>query len=131
MGAIVLGHHHDTRRAPVEPVHDAWPELTTDAAQVADVVQQRVHQRTCRVAGSRMNHHAGRLVHDDEVGILVENGQRQVFWNRCGRRGIGNLDRDALARLHAGVGLDASTADGDVAVANQALKAGARVIAEQ
>ena len=41
---VVLGHHHDARRAAIEPVDDARPQLAADAAQIVDVVQQRVHQ---------------------------------------------------------------------------------------
>ena len=64
---VVLGDDHQPRRAAVEPVHDAGPLLAADAAQIVDVVEQRVDQRSARVAGRRMHDHAGRLVDDDEV----------------------------------------------------------------
>ena len=64
---VVLGHDHQARRAAVEPMHDAGPLLAADAAQVVDVMEQRVDQRAAGVSGGRMHDHARRLVDDDEV----------------------------------------------------------------
>ena len=50
---VVLGDHHQARRAAIEPVHDARPLLAADAAQIVDVVEQRVDERAARVAGRR------------------------------------------------------------------------------
>ena len=70
---VVLGDDHQSRRAAIEPVHDARPLLAADAAQIVDMVEQRVDQRAARVAGRRVHDHAGRLVDDDEVGVLIED----------------------------------------------------------
>jgi hypothetical protein len=43
MSRVVLGGHHHTGRSAIKPMHDAWPQLAADAAQILDVVQQRVH----------------------------------------------------------------------------------------
>ena len=59
---VVLGHHHHSRRAAIEPVHDARPQLAADAAQILDVMEQRVHQRAAAVARRRVHHHPRRLV---------------------------------------------------------------------
>ena len=50
---VVLGDHHQPRRAAVEPVHDAGTLFAADAAEIVDVVEQRVHQRAaaCPAAG--------------------------------------------------------------------------------
>ena len=48
VGLVVLGHHHDARRALVEAMDDARPHLAADAAQVLDVVEQGVDERAAR-----------------------------------------------------------------------------------
>ena len=45
---VVLGDHHHARRALVEAMDDAGPLLAADAAQVLDVMEQRVDQRAAR-----------------------------------------------------------------------------------
>ena len=45
MRPVVFRDDHHPRRAAVEPVHDARPFLSADAAESADVMQQRVHER--------------------------------------------------------------------------------------
>ena len=77
--AIVLGDDHHARGALVQPVHDARPQLAADAAEIRHVVEQRVDQRARRVAGGRVHDHPGRLVHDDDVGVLVEDGEREIL----------------------------------------------------
>ena len=77
--AIVLGHHHQARRPAIEPMDDAGPQLAADAAQVVDLVQQRVDQRAAGVAGGGMHDHAGRLVHHDEVRVLVDDVEVEVL----------------------------------------------------
>ena len=79
MRGVVLGDDHQARGAAIEPVHDARPFLAADAAEIVDVMEQRVHQRAARVAGGRMHDHAGRLVDDDDVAVLVDDRQRQRF----------------------------------------------------
>ena len=87
---VVLRDHHDARRALVEPVHDAGPHLAADAAEVLDVMEQRVDQRAGRIARGRVHHHAGRLVDDDDVGVLEEDLERQILGLRRRGRGSGS-----------------------------------------
>ena len=51
--AVVLRDDHQTRRAAIEPVDDPRPQLAADAAQVRDVMQQRVDERAARMPGGR------------------------------------------------------------------------------
>jgi len=44
MGAIVLGHHHQARRAAIESMDDAGSQFPTDAAQVLDVMEQGIDE---------------------------------------------------------------------------------------
>ena len=50
---VVLGHDHQARRAAIETMDDARPLFAADAAQVVDVVEQRVHERAARMARRR------------------------------------------------------------------------------
>ena len=100
MGGVVLGDHHHPRRAAVEAVHDAGALLAADAAEPRDVVQQGVHQRPPVVTGRGVDDHAGRLVDDHEVGVVVQHGQRQRLRRRRRRGGGGYCHVDHVAGVH-------------------------------
>ncbi len=78
-GGVVLGDDEAARGLLVEAVDDARPENAADARESRDVVEERVDQRAPRVPGGRMDDEAGGLVEDEEVAILVEDGERQVL----------------------------------------------------
>ena len=107
------------------------PLLAADAAEIVDVVQQRVDQRPAGMPGGRMDHHPRRLVDDDEVLVLVEDWQRQRFrLRRCvdQRR---RVDDDVLAALHRLVRLRLAPGDADVALLDQPLDLRPRLIRHQ
>ena len=125
---VVLGDDHQPRRAAVEPMHDARALLAADAAQIVDVMQQRVDQRAARVAGRRMHDHPGRLVDDDEVRVLVEDRQRQRLGLRRRVDRLRDVDRDLLPGLDRLVRLRrARPATQHVAVLDQPLNLRARL----
>ena len=103
---VVLGDHHHARRALVEPMHDAGTDFAADAAQVLDVVQQRVDERAGRIAGGGMDDHARGLVDDHDVGVVEQDLERQVFRQRRRRLRLGQLDADDVAFANVGVRLD-------------------------
>src|SRR5215468_6021878 len=76
---VVLGDNQHTRCSAIESMNDAGAELAADAAQIRNVVEESVDERSRRVAGSRMHHHAGWLVDDNDVRILMENFKRRRF----------------------------------------------------
>ena len=128
---VVLGDDHQSRRAAIEPVHDAGPLLAADAAQVVDVMEERVDERAARMPGGRVHDHAGRLVDDDEVAILVEDRQRQRFGLRHRIDRLRDLDRDRPGRSCTGwFGFRRAPADADVAVLDQPLNLRARLIGQ-
>ena len=90
---------------------DARPLLAADAAEIVDVMEQRVDQRAAVVSGGRMHDHAGRLVDDDEVAILVEDRQRQRFRLRRRLDGSGTSIAIVLPGLHRLVGLRGRAGD--------------------
>ena len=94
--AVVLGDHHQARRAAIEAMHDARPQLAADAAEVVHLVQQRVDERALRVARGGMDDHAGRFVDDDQIRILIDDVEVEVFGLRR-RRCVGSGISMAIA----------------------------------
>ena len=67
-----------------------------DLGKRSEAVQQRVDQRAGVYAGAGVHHHAGRLIHHHDVGVFVEDRQRDVFRRGAQRRGLGRLHVDRL-----------------------------------
>ena len=98
MRGVGLGDHHDAAGVLVEAVDDARPPDAADAGQaVAAMMDQRVDQRAGPVAGAGMDDQPGRLVDDDDLGVLVENIERDRLALRLGSSRLGHGDGDALA----------------------------------
>ena len=125
---VVLGDDHQARRAAVEPMDDARPLLAADAAQVVDMVEQGVDERAARVARGRVHDHAGRLVHDDQVVVLVDDRQRERFGLRRRVDRLRHVDADLLPGLERAVGLGRASVDLDVAVLDEALDLRTRLL---
>ena len=85
MRALAFRRQHDAGGVLVETVDDSRPHLAANAGQpIAAMRDQRVHKRAVGLAGARMDDHAGGLVDDDQVGILIQNVQRDVLCDRTG-----------------------------------------------
>jgi hypothetical protein len=56
-------------------------------------------ERALTVPGSGMHDDAGRLVHDEQVFVLVGDAQVDVLRNELGRLRLGQLDLDRLSAL--------------------------------
>ena len=61
---VGLGHHEQAAGVAVEPVDDARPPRVVAAGGAAG---ERLRERAGRVPGARVHHHAGGLVHHDQV----------------------------------------------------------------
>ena len=102
---VVLGYHHQPRGAAIQSMHDARASLAADATQIVDMMEQRIHQRPGLVSSGGMHDHAGGLVDDDDVRVLIDDRERQVFrrWLRIDQLRQGDGDRatglDAEVRL--------------------------------
>ena len=87
---IVLGRQNEPAGIAVKAVHDAGTQGSTGAGQLAEAMQQRVDQcapvaGVIRRARARMNHHAGRLVDDRQIVVLVDHVERNLFGERTQR----------------------------------------------
>jgi hypothetical protein len=130
VGPIVLGDDHQPGSAAIQAVHNPGSPLPADSAQVGNVVEQRVHECPRLVTSGRMHHHPGRLVHDDEIAILVDDAQRQCL--RCGDRldRCGNLDGDNLSCFNRLVHTRWTLIDTDMSVPDEPLDLRSRSVGE-
>lgn len=129
VGNVVLGRHHDTAGVLVETMDNAWPPHTANAGKRrAAVMNESVNQRAGGISRAGMDHQPGRLVDDDNVVILVENGQRYRFAPRLGGFGFGRRQADAVAYQELAFRLGHGRAPHrHMAVADQSLKARAGI----
>ena len=94
MGKIVFGHNQQAAGIFIDTMYDSRTQHAADSGQrIPAVCQQRVDQRAGIIAGRRMDHHALRLIHHQQIAVLVDNIQR----NRLRLCGIGYR----LRYLHA------------------------------
>ena len=111
MGAIVLGHDDQAAGVFVESVDDAGAQVAAGGGERLEAVEQRIDQRAAAarvvaLARAGVDHHSGRLVDDREVGVFVDNVQRNVFRSGLERRGArlaGDVDALAAAQLERGL----------------------------
>ena len=118
---VVLGNHHHPGRAAVETVNDAGSQLAADAAQILNMMQERVDEGTVRVAGGGMHDHAGRLVDHDEIRVVVKDiqGQRFRAWRRRGGRR--DVDSHDVAGADGEAGARGGPVEPDPALPDQPL----------
>ena len=80
-----FGRHHHAARLPVETVDYARALDAADAGHRRAMGEQGVHERTAHVTRRGMRYHAGRLGHDDDVGVLEKDVERNALraWRVC------------------------------------------------
>ena len=64
------------------------------------MVEQRIDQGTIQIARRRVHHQPRRLVHHDEVLVLISDDQRNVLRHVVRGRGQRNRDLERVARRH-------------------------------
>ncbi len=124
---VVLRNRETAAGFLVQPVHDARPLHAADAGEVLAMVQQSLHERAGGIARAGVHDEAGGLVHHEQVGVFVQDRERDVLRLHFGlRRGRGNVHRDLVAfpqRLRAAGG---GAVAPDLAGFDQGLHARAR-----
>ena len=126
VGRFALGGDHDAGRILVEAVDDAGAGDAADAGESrAAMKEQGVDQRTTLGAARGVDDEAGRLVDDDEVFVLEDDVERNVF--RFRQRADGDRQVDGVDGagddLGAGVGRRLAVG-GDTAFLDQYPQAG-------
>lgn len=128
VGGVVLRDDHQPGCPSIETMHDAGPFLPPDAAQIIDLVQERVDQGPAPMAGGRVDDHAGWLVDDHDVTVLIEDGELERLGGQLGNLRIGHLDGNGLPRFDRLVGLGRATGDGHESGLDEPLDLGSGVV---
>src|SRR5579863_8503877 len=80
MSRVALGDDEEAGGVLVEPVHNAGPLDTADAGEaVAAMGDEGVNQGALGVAGGGMDHQAGGLIKNQEMVVLEDDIERNVF----------------------------------------------------
>ena len=79
MDALVLGDDQKARRVAIESVNDSRPVFAGKRREPIEMKLKRVDQRAAPVSSRRVGDHSGRLVHDGQMLVFVDDLDRQVF----------------------------------------------------
>ena len=100
MGGIVLGRHHQAAGVLVQAVDDPRPALAPDAREGLPAMgDQGIDQGLVGIAGGGMDDHPRRLVDDDEILVLIDDGKIHRLAHGRGRGDRGQVEAEDLARL--------------------------------
>jgi hypothetical protein len=121
MGWIVFSDDQATACFFVEAMDDAWAQLATDAAQIFYVMEQSVDEGASLDTGSGMNDHSARFIYHQDMFILEQDLQRNLFGPDVDRFRFGFDDRDAVTRTNRLPCAAGFSVDQDVAALNQTL----------
>ena len=126
---LILGHHQQSGSVLVDAVHQHAHPLVGSVRPLADaqMVGEGVDQRAAEMTEAGMHHHAGGLVHNQQVIVLIDYIER----NRLGMHLeaaplVGEHYCDDIARLHLVVGLDRTVAHTHILRLQRQLNAVAR-----
>lgn len=97
------------------------------------MVEQGIDESAVQIAGGGVDDQTGRLVHDDEIVILMHDGERDILCYRVERNGRGQGDGEGLSVGYSGRCADAcrSASGADMAFADQSLQPFARKVGKQ
>jgi hypothetical protein len=79
VGDVVFGDNETSGRVFIEAVNNTWPGHAADSGKGFAVKEESVDQGFIRASRGRVNHHPGRLVHDQEAGIFEEDLNRYIL----------------------------------------------------
>src|SRR5262245_7950114 len=102
-------------------MHDAGSQFATDSAEIRDVVEERIDERSRRMARAWMDDHSRGLVDDDDVRVLMEYFQRRRFGLDGRRHRLWQIDDDPIAGMHGKIGANFARTHTHSSVSNKFL----------
>ena len=124
MGGVVLRDDENAACVLVEAVNNPRTFLTANAGKIFAMGEERVHQGVLLMAGTGMNHEAGRLVQDEEIVIFEKNIQIHRLRLRVDLRNCGFADFDNCTRAHGIARPRRFSIHGHELFSNEGLKSG-------
>jgi len=115
MSPVVLCDHETAAGFPVQSVHNPGTDPASDTAQVFDMMQQGIDKGTFMNACTRMDHHAGGFIDNQEMFIFEKNLERNVFGLYLNRLGCGFAEYYRISVSHAIPRATSFSVDQDVA----------------
>lgn len=92
MRGVVLSHQEHAAGVAIEAVDDAGAQLAGGARERVETVQKRVYERSRMHACTGMHHHTGGLVNGHDVGIFVQDRERDLLGGGAKRGWMGGCD---------------------------------------
>src|SRR4051794_39118265 len=80
----------------VQTVDNAGPKIAADFRKLSEAMEKSVDQRAAVDAGACVDDHPGRLVDDDNAGVLVQDRKWNVFGLGLEGREFRGIDGDLL-----------------------------------
>ena len=102
-------------------MHDAGSQFAADSAEIRDVVQESVDERSRRMTRTWVNDHSWRLVDDDDVRVLMKDFQRRRFGLDGGRHRLRQIYDDSIAGMHRKIGANVAPTHTHSSVSNELL----------
>src|SRR5918999_608880 len=119
MGLVGARDHQQPRRVTVEPVHDSGPLGLLPTLDLP--AEKPMDEGPGAVTGGRVHDHAGRLVDDEEMLVLVRDAKIELLWLEFRGGAPGDVAPEPLP-AHEPVALRAGAAlDEDAALAEKPL----------
>lgn len=99
MRQIIFGNHQQTARVFVDSMNDSRSLDAADARQVVPAMpEQRIDKRTAARTGRRMHGHTRRLVNHQQIGVFINDFQRNILRFRLSVSRLGNIKLINVAR---------------------------------
>ena len=79
MGNIILGNHQQSGSIFINSVDDARPLYAVNIRKIFAVKQQGIDKGSRIVPVGRVYHHAPRFIDDNNIPVLINNVQGDIF----------------------------------------------------
>jgi hypothetical protein len=126
VGAVRFGDDEQSGSLFVQAMDHSRPLGLALRREAAAPAQQSVHQSPAPVARRGMYDHAGRLVHDQQRFVFVDDADRNVFTGERSLLDPWNIDADDFARFGAVARFFTPAADKHVSLRDQSRRLRAR-----